>query len=100
MKASKNNKEYEIHESQKKFYQDAGYDILDDKGSLISYGRGKTVPYEDYVRSCDEILSLRARVKELEAAIKTQNGEEEEPVRKEPEIRESEKKTVPKKAGN
>lgn len=113
MKASKNNKEYMIHESQEKFYQEAGYDILDDDGKIILYGRGKTVPYEDYIRACNEVLGLRVRVKELEAAIKAQSTKEEpveeepvkeepvkeEPVREEPEKGGPEKKTASKKAG-
>lgn len=103
MKASKNNKEYMIHESQEKSYQEAGYDILDDDGKIILYGRGKTVPYEDYIRACNEVLGLRVRVKELEAAIKAQSTEEksaeEEPVKEEPVGEEPEKKTASKKAG-
>lgn len=108
MKASKNNKEYMIHESQEKSYQEAGYDILDDDGKIILYGRGKTVPYEDYIRACNEVLGLRVRVKELEAAIKAQSTEEEsaeeepvkeEPVGEEPEKEGPEKKTASKKAG-
>lgn len=108
MKASKNNKEYLIHESQEKSYQEAGYDILDDDGKIILYGRGKTVPYEDYIRVCNEVLGLQIRVKELEAAIKAQSTKEEsaeeepvkeEPAGEEPEKGGPEKKTASKKAG-
>lgn len=49
MKAIKANKEYTIDEDQKKHYQEAGYDIYDDDGSLVEYGRGKTVPMEEYI---------------------------------------------------
>jgi len=48
MKAVKGNKVYTIEEPQKKSYQDAGYDILSDSGDLLAYGRGKTVPFEEY----------------------------------------------------
>ncbi len=48
MKAVKGNKQYTINESQKKFYQDGGFDIYDDEGKLIVYGRDKKVPYEEY----------------------------------------------------
>lgn len=48
MKAVKGNKVYTIDEAQKKRYQDAGYDILGDSREAIAYGRGKTVPYEEY----------------------------------------------------
>ena len=46
MRATKGNKEYTIDEMQKKFYQDSGFDILNDDGEVIAYGRGKTVPYD------------------------------------------------------
>ena len=48
MKAVKGNKVYTIDDAQKKGYQDAGYDILSDSGNLLAYGRGKTVPFEEY----------------------------------------------------
>lgn len=48
MKATKGNKVYSIDESQKQFYIDGGFDILNDEGAVIAYGRGKTVPYEQY----------------------------------------------------
>lgn len=48
MRAVKNNKEYSIDESQKKAYQDAGFDIYDEDGELVAFGQGKTVPYEVY----------------------------------------------------
>lgn len=41
MRAIKGNKEYIIDESQKKAYQDSGFDIMDDDGKVIGYGRGK-----------------------------------------------------------
>ena len=44
MKAVKGNKEYTIGDAQKKTYQDAGYDIVDDDGEIIAHGRNKTVP--------------------------------------------------------
>ena len=43
MKAEKGNREYFIDESQKKLYQDRGFDIKNDEGTVIAYGRGKTV---------------------------------------------------------
>ena len=44
MRAVKGNKEYTIDDTQKKAYQDRGFDILDETGTTIAYGRGKTVP--------------------------------------------------------
>lgn len=59
MKAVKGNKEYAIEESQRKFYQDAGYDIIDDEGRIITYGRGKTVPYGEYEAVKRELEELK-----------------------------------------
>lgn len=60
MRASKGNKEYVIVESQQKSYQDSGFDILDDDGDIIAYGRGKTVPYGDYAALKEELEVLKA----------------------------------------
>ena len=49
MKAVKGNKVYTIDETQQKFYEESGFDILNDQGDVVAYGRGKTVSYGDYV---------------------------------------------------
>jgi hypothetical protein len=49
MKAFKDNKVYTIDETQKAHYVALGFDIQDDEGNIISYGQGKTVPYEKYI---------------------------------------------------
>ena len=71
MRAVKGNKEYMIDESQQKFYQDGGFDILGDDGSVVAYGRGKTVTYDEYVKVVKEIERLQGiaaeRYEELEA---------------------------------
>lgn len=71
MRAVKGNKEYTIDESQQKFYQDGGFDILGDDGETIAYGRGKTVAYDEYVKTAKEIERLQEvaaeRYEELEA---------------------------------
>ncbi len=59
MRAVKGNKQYTINESQKKFYQDGGFDIYDDEGRLISYGRDKKIPYEDYSAVKEELENLK-----------------------------------------
>lgn len=69
MKAVSGNKEYTIDESQQKFYQDSGFDIKDDSGRVIVYGRGKTVPYGDYVKLKEEFEKLLAEQKEDPAVI-------------------------------
>lgn len=50
MLAVKGNREYTVSDVNQKIYQDSGYDIYGDDGKLIAYGRGKTVPYEDFVK--------------------------------------------------
>jgi len=70
MKAQKGNKIYTINESQEKRYQDAGFDIVDDAGKVIKYGRGKTVPYEEYVALKEKNTVLESKMKELEDLVK------------------------------
>lgn len=79
MKAVKRNKEYMIDEKQKKAYQEAGFDIYDDDGKKLAYGRGKTVPYADYAALAESAAAakadnerLKARVAELEKAASAQ----------------------------
>lgn len=59
MRAVKGNKEYTIDESQQKSYQDAGFDIVGDGGRVTAYGRGKTVPYDEYMKAVKEIEHLQ-----------------------------------------
>lgn len=86
MKAVKGNKEYTINEASQKGYQDMGFDILDEDGKVVAYGRGKTVAYGDYVALMEENKKLHSRIAELEAAATT--------------APEPEKKAGPKKAGD
>jgi len=76
MRAVKGNKEYMIDESQQKGYQDAGFDILNELGEVVAYGRGKTVPYDDHMRAVAEIEVLRKRLADLESATNTTIDEE------------------------
>ena len=62
MKAVKGNKVYTIDEALKKRYQDDGYDITDDSGNVVAYGRGKTVPYETYMAVVKERDELKAKL--------------------------------------
>lgn len=61
MKAVKDNKVYTIREDQEKHYREAGFDIYDDGGKILSYGRGKTVSYEAYARVARELEELKGR---------------------------------------
>lgn len=87
MKAVKGNKEYAIDETQKKQYQDAGFDIVED-GTVIGYGRGKTVPYDDHMKAVKEI----ERLQELCAGLQEEKSE----LQKELEVLKVEKKPTKK----
>lgn len=92
MKAVKGNKEYSIDDAQQKSYQDGGFDIKDDAGNIIAYGRGKTVPFEDHMTAVKEIERLQELCTDLQ--------EENRQLRKElEESKEPAKKTPAKKAG-
>lgn len=65
MRAVKGNKEYTIDDTQKKAYQDRGFDILDETGKAIAYGRGKTVPYSEHIAMQEENEKLRKQVAEI-----------------------------------
>ncbi len=85
MRAVKGNKEYGISEAQKKTYQDLGFDILDDDGSVISYGRGKTVPYEEYNALRKENEALKKELEELHQNQEpTERGDQEDNEEAEP----------------
>ena len=75
---------------QKKFYQDSGFDILNDDGEVIAYGRGKTVPYEDHMQAVREVERLQKLCANLQ--------EEKSDLQKELETLKAEKKPA-KKAG-
>lgn len=60
MTAEKGNKVYTIDESMRARYEAEGFDIKDDSGNLISNGKGKTVPYEEYQKVVNELEKLKA----------------------------------------
>lgn len=62
MQAVKGNKVYSIAEHEKKHYIDTGFDILDDNGNIIAYGRGKTVPYDTYMNVVKELEELKQSI--------------------------------------
>ena len=72
MTAEKGNKVYDIDDTQKDRYQADGYDIRDEAGKIVAYGKGKTVPYEQYVKLKTELEKVKA---ELEAE-KAKAGQE------------------------
>ena len=91
MRAVKGNKEYTIDETQKKGYLDSGFDVMDDNGTVIGYGRGKTVPYDDHMRAVKEVDRLQVLCAELQ--------EEKAGLQKELETLKMEKKPANRKAG-
>ena len=70
MKATKGNKVYTIDETQKTMYQSQGYDITDDDGTIIEYGAGKSVSYEDFKALEDKSKKLEEENKKLKDEIK------------------------------
>lgn len=72
MKAVKENRVYTISETEQDYYNAKGFDIMDDNGEVIAYGRGKTVSYEEYVRIVKELKEL----KENKSAKKTKEPAE------------------------
>ena len=75
MLAVKENREYTINDTDVQSFANEGYDILDDNGNIIAYGKGKTVSYDTYMkvveqteRLQDEIIELREQIKKLEKA--------------------------------
>ena len=64
MKAVKANKEYTIAEQEQKRYIADGYDIVDDKGNVIAYGRGKTEKQETVDLTAMTVEELTAFAKD------------------------------------
>ena len=77
MTAEKDNKVYTIDESTKDRYAAEGYDIRDDDGKVIAYGKGKTVPYEEYQRVLQELESLKAEKQKGEKSAAKKPKEED-----------------------
>lgn len=76
--AVKGNREIAItNEAEENALVKQGYDILDGNGKLLTAGRGKTVPYEQYeaVRTENDTLKaendkLKAKNKKLDEELK------------------------------
>lgn len=69
--AVKGNREIAItNETEEKALVKQGYDIVDGDGKLLTAGRGKTVPYEQYEQLKTENKKNEAKIKELEKELK------------------------------
>lgn len=76
MKAIKGNRSYTlVDESQKEFYKKQGFDIIGDKGEIIEYGAGKTVPYEKYKKLEEENSQLKETLKRQEEKVSESDTE-------------------------
>lgn len=69
MRAEKENKVYTISDSQVSDYQSRGFDVYNDDGNIIAYGKGKTVSYEDYMSLQSENDALKAQIKMLQEQL-------------------------------
>jgi hypothetical protein len=72
VKAIKDNKEYTVTNESKQHYIDTGFDIVDENGDIIEYGRGKMVSLEEHNQALE-------RIKELEAQLKSSAKQEDKP---------------------
>jgi hypothetical protein len=70
VKAIKDNKEYTVTNESKQHYIDTGFDIVDENGEIIEYGRGKMVSLEEHNQALE-------RIKELEAQLKSSTKQED-----------------------
>lgn len=70
MQAIKENAVYRVNEDTMEEYRTRGFDIYDDKGKLIKYGVGKTVPIEKYVELQKELETVKAELKKFKKAKK------------------------------
>lgn len=71
MKARKENKVYDIDQSQAKSYMNQGFDVYKDDGSLFGYASTKTIKYNEHMRIVKELQDkLKAMEKKLKAAEK------------------------------
>lgn len=63
MRAKKDNKVYDIDQSQANRYMKQGFDIYNDDGSLYSYSYLKTIKYSDHLK---EVNELKAKLDEAQ----------------------------------
>ena len=78
MKAIKDNKEYTVTNESKQHYIDTGFDIVDENGDIIEYGRGKMVSLEEHNQALERIKELEAQLK---SSIKQEDKSEKEEVK-------------------
>lgn len=76
MRAKKDNKVYDIDQSQAKIYMNQGFDVYNDDGSLFGYAATKTIKYSEHMRIVGKLKSkLDNAEKALKAAKKMANSD-------------------------
>lgn len=75
MKAVKGNKEYKINEASRESYRNLGYDIVEDDGKIIAYGKGKTIAYEKHEEVAKELETAKEKNEELAKELESLNKE-------------------------
>lgn len=70
MKATKGNKVYSVDETNKAFYVEQGYDIVDDDGNVIEQGAGKKVDIKKYNDLKEKLTKLEKENKDLKDELK------------------------------
>lgn len=71
MYAQKGNKVIQVDEYSKAQYLKQGFNIVDEKGKIVEYGRGKTISPAEYLKVVEE----NERLKEELEALKTKKTE-------------------------
>ena len=66
MKAVKGNRVYTITEVDVQSFVNEGFDVLNDDGTVYAYGKGKTIPFGQYI---EEKEAMQKRIDELEAEL-------------------------------
>ena len=70
MLAVKENKQYTITADNAESFRSEGYDIIDDNGAIIAYGKGKVVAYDKYVTLLKRYEALERENAELRKTTK------------------------------
>ena len=70
MRAKKDNKVYDIDQSQANRYMKQGFDIYNDDGSLYSYSDLKTIKYSDHLKEVNELKAKLDEAQKENASLK------------------------------
>ena len=62
MQAVKGNKVYDVTTETKSSYLSQGFDIVNEAGTVLEYGKGKKVDYEEYAKVKAENEALKSQL--------------------------------------